>query len=110
MTTSADTTFELTRNNIIEMAMRKAGRLAKGQTADSTDLASGQLALNALIGTLQKKHGMPAWARKDYTVTLVAGQRDYTIGDGQAINTPYPLKMIQVLGKCFLWRTKSLFS
>jgi hypothetical protein len=93
MTTSADTTYELTRNTIIEAAMRKCARLAKGQSADSTDLANGMEALNAIIAEFQKVHGMPLWARKDYSVTLVASQRDYTLGSGQAIDTPFPLKM-----------------
>lgn len=93
MTTSADTTYELTRSQIIEAAMRKCGRLAKGQSADATDLSNGQQALNALIALFQKIHGMPVWARKDYSVTLVASQRDYTMGEGQTINTPFPLRI-----------------
>lgn len=96
MTTSSVTLYEITRNQIIESAMRKCGRLAKGQSADSTDLANAQLALNGLIAQLQTM-GMPLWARKDYSVTLVAGQRDYTIGDGQTIDTPFPLKMQKVV-------------
>lgn len=91
MTTSADTTYELTRSQIIEAALRKLGALAKGQSADATDLSNGQQALNAIIAEFQVKHGMPVWARKDYSITLVAGQRDYTLGEGQTINTPYPL-------------------
>lgn len=97
MTTSSDTTYELTRNQFIEAAMRKCGRLAKGQSADATDLSNGQQALNALIALFQKIHGMPLWARKDLSVTLVASQRDYTIGEGQTINTPFPLKIQQVV-------------
>lgn len=97
MTTSNDTTYELTRNQIIESAMRKGQRLAKGQSADSTDLTNGTIALNALIASLQVEHGNPLWARKDYSITLVAGQRNYTLGESQTINTPFPLKMLQVV-------------
>jgi hypothetical protein len=96
MTTSGVTVYEITRNQIIEAAMRKCGRLAKGQSADSTDLANGMLALNGVIAARQTM-GMPLWARQDYSVTLVAGQRDYTIGDGQTIDTPFPLKMQKVV-------------
>jgi hypothetical protein len=96
MATSGDTTYELTRNQFIEAAMRKCGRLAKGQSADSTDLANGMLALNSIIAEYQTL-GMALWARTDYSVTLVAGQRNYTIGDGQTINTPFPLKMQKVV-------------
>lgn len=97
MTTSLDTVYELTRNNIIEAAMRKCGRLAKGQSADSTDLANGQQALNAIVARFQSKHGMPMWARKDYSITLVSGQRNYTIGVGQTLNTDFPLRLHQVV-------------
>jgi hypothetical protein len=96
MATSSDTTYEITRNQIIEAAMRKCGRLAKGQSADSTDLSNGMLALNSIIAEYQTL-GMALWARKDYSVTLVTGQRDYTIGDGQTINTPFPQKMQKVV-------------
>lgn len=92
MATSNDTTYELTRDQIISAAMRKCGRLAKGQSPDATDLANAQIALNSLIAELQTL-GMPLWARKNLTITLVAGNRLYTIGEGQAIDTPFPLKI-----------------
>jgi hypothetical protein len=90
MATSGDSTYEITRNQIIEAAMRKCGRLAKGQSADSTDLANGMLALNSVIAEFQTL-GMSLWARTDTSVTLVAGQRDYTL------TTPFPLKMQKVV-------------
>lgn len=92
MATSNDTTNELTRNQIIEAALRKLGVLAIGQTPETEQYTNGQIALNALISAFQAL-GMHLWARKDYTVTLVASQRDYTIGVGQTINTPFPLKI-----------------
>jgi hypothetical protein len=87
MATSGDTTYELTRNQIIEAAMRKCGRLAKGQSADSTDLTNGTIALNSIIASFQKVHGMPVWARADHNITLVASQRDYTLA------SPFPIKI-----------------
>jgi len=35
------------------------------------------------------------WAIKQYNVPLVAGQRVYTIGVGEEVDTPKPLKVIQ---------------
>lgn len=96
MTTSGTTIYELSRDSIIKAAMRKVAALSKGQTPDATDLANGQEALNALVAEFQTL-GMPLWARKDYTITLVAGQRDYTIGVGQTIATPFPLRMQKVV-------------
>lgn len=92
MTVSSTTVYELTRNNIIEAALRKLGVLALGQTPETEQYTNAQLALNSTIALLQTK-GMPLWARSDYTITLVASQRDYTIGYGQTLNTPFPLKI-----------------
>jgi hypothetical protein len=90
MTTSGVSIYELSRDNIIAAAMRKCGRLAKGQSPDSTDLTNGMQALNAIIAEFQTL-GMPLWARAEYNLTMVAGQRDYTFGVGQTINTAFPL-------------------
>jgi len=93
MTTSADTTYELTRNTIIEAALRKLHRLGKGVSADATALSTGMEALNALIAEYQTL-GMHLWKRSEYGITLVASQQDYTIGVGQTINTAFPLKIL----------------
>jgi hypothetical protein len=95
MTTSNQTIFELSRDNIIAAAMRKGGVLAKGQSPDSTDLANGQQALNAIIAEFQTL-GMQLWARGDYTLTLVAGQSTYTFGVGQSVDIPFPYKILSV--------------
>lgn len=79
MSTSGSTTsFELTRDDIINSALRKIGALSKGQTADSTDLTNGAQALTALTKTLQTE-GMPLWKRTSYALTLVNGTQSYTI-------------------------------
>lgn len=94
MATSGSSTWQLTRNEFISAALRKIGVLAKGQTADAEDLLNGQEALNGIMALFQTK-GMQLWARDEYTITLVAGQADYIIGVGQAVATPFPLKLHQ---------------
>lgn len=96
MTTSGSTLFELNRNQLIEAAMRKLGVLAKGQTPDTEDYTNGTIALNAVVAELQTI-GMPLWARVQYTFPLVAAQAVYTIGVGQTLNTPFPLKLQQAV-------------
>lgn len=91
MTTSNQTIYELDRDTIVKAAMRKVGALASGQTPSSQDYADAQVSLNALVAIFQKKHGMPLWAREDYTLTLVDGTASYTFGIGQTINIPFPL-------------------
>jgi hypothetical protein len=80
MATASTTSFQLTRDGIIEAAMRKIGALAKGQSPDTDDLAIGAEALNSLI-SLFVTDGMPLWKRTEITVTLVDGQQTYTLTD-----------------------------
>lgn len=78
MATSGNTSWELTRNNIIEAALRKLGVLAEGESANSAQLTSGAEALNSLISLFQTK-GMPLWKRTTQTVTPVLSQEEYSI-------------------------------
>lgn len=96
MTTSGSTLWELNRNQLIEAALRKFQGYAKGQTPDADDYIVGTIALNAVTAELQTI-GMPLWARNEYTFPLVSGQSAYTIGVGQSINTPFPLKVQQAV-------------
>lgn len=94
MTTSGVTNTELNRDKIVKAAMRKIGALAAGQTPSTEELTNGTEALNNLVAEFQTL-GMPLWSKKLYTITMVTGQKTYTLGVGQTINTPYPLKVIQ---------------
>lgn len=91
MATSGQTIYELTRNQIIEAAMRKNGSLARGQTPATEDYTIGQIALNALIAAYQGL-GMVIWKRTDLSITPTANT-DYTIGSGQTVNSPFPLNI-----------------
>ena len=95
MATSGNTIYQKTRDEIINGALRKLWQ-AKGQVADATDTADAAEALNGLVAEFQTL-GMQLWARNEYTVTLVQDQQDYTIGVGQAVNTPYPLHLLQAI-------------
>jgi hypothetical protein len=96
MATSGSTLWQLTRNELIAAAIRKLARYDKNATPDSVDYTNGAEALNAVIAELQAI-GMPLWARNEYTFSLTAGQATYTIGVGQALNTPFPLKVSQAV-------------
>jgi hypothetical protein len=80
MSTSGNTSWELTRNDIIAAAMRKLGALAKGQAPSTDDYSDNQVALNAVINMLVTD-GMPLWKRTTQTVTPVLSQKNYTITD-----------------------------
>lgn len=94
MTTSGTTTTQMSRDTIVKAAMRKIGALAQGQAPTTEDYTNGTEALNNLVAEFQTL-GMPLWAKKELNITLVVSQRSYTIGVGQAINTAYPLKVLQ---------------
>lgn len=96
MTTSGSTLFQLSRDEIINAAYRKLLVLDIDQTANTAQLAVGTQALNAIVATFQSL-GMPLWARKELPITMVSGQRDYTIGIGQTINTAFPLHVYQAV-------------
>jgi hypothetical protein len=94
MATSGSTTWSLTRDSIIYAALRKIGTadLAGNQVTSNTTYAAE--ALNAMLKGFQVD-GMPIWAIKEYTFTMVAGTNTYNIGIGQTLATPMPLKVIQ---------------
>ena len=92
MTTSSVYSYQLTRNELITSALRKLGVLAEGQTPSTQNYADGMMALNTVIAQLRAV-GMPLWARSEYTFTPTTGT--YTIGTGQTLNTPYPVKLLQ---------------
>lgn len=92
MTTSGITIQQLSRDDIINAALRKLVVIGEGQTANATQLTTATQALNALVAEFRTL-GMSMWARKTYQLTLVTSQQDYTFGVGQAENTAYPLKI-----------------
>ena len=90
------TVYQLTANNIIKAAMRKIGALAKGQEPDTEDYTNGRMALNSLVAEYQT-YGMPLWKRTELSLTLTTGQSTYVFGVGQAVNTPFPLKVYNIV-------------
>jgi hypothetical protein len=94
MTTSNSTVFNLTRDQIINGALRILGVLSTGQTAESNQITEAAEALNIFIKALEAE-GMPLWGMVDYAVPLTAATSTYQIGLGKTINTPKPLKVVQ---------------
>jgi hypothetical protein len=94
MTTSGQTIIEMNRDSICAAALRKIGAIALGQTPSATEVTNASEALNNLVAEFQTL-GMPLWARKDSTVTMVADTTSYTLGVGQTVDIPFPLKILQ---------------
>lgn len=96
MTTSSNTTYEVTRDEIISRALRQIGALAKGQVPDTEDINNGTTALNAIVVRFATL-GMPLWKRIELPVTLTTSTT-YTINNS--------LKVAQVVLKDLLSGTQ----
>ena len=94
MSTSGTTTWSLQRDAVINGALRKLAVLSGGSAPETFEVTNAAEALNAMIKGFQAD-GMPVWAIKKYTFTTVTGTSAYSIGVGQTLNTPVPLKVLQ---------------
>lgn len=97
MATSGSTTFSLTSDQLVNAALRKISVLGDGQTPTSTQLSNSTQALNTMLCTFTAK-GMPLWVVTEYAVTPTSSST-YTMGIGQTINIPAPLKVSQSILK-----------
>lgn len=88
MATSGSTVWELTRDNIIESALRKIGVLGKGESPDSTDLENAQHALNGIIARYNTL-GMPLWKRTEKAITLVVSTTAYALTGSLKVSDVY---------------------
>lgn len=94
MTTSGQTIIEMNRTTLVAASLRKLGVLALGQVPSTEETTNATEALNNLVAEFQTL-GMPLWAQKQTTIPMVASQGQYVIGVGMAVNTPFPLKVLQ---------------
>ncbi len=88
MATSNSTVWELTRNNLIDAALRKLGVLQEGEAANSDQLTTGQTALNGVIARFNTL-GMPLWKRTQAAVTLIDATATYTLSNAIKLNEVY---------------------
>ena len=88
MTTSNSYDFTVTRDEIIKFALRKIGRLKRGFTPASEDIADGAFALNLIIQQwAEKSDGAPSmkmWLRKRLVLFLQDDQYEYHVGASAA--------------------------
>lgn len=80
MTTSADTSWELTRNQIIEAAYRKLGVPGEDNTLSTAQYNDGAQALNSIVALLNAD-GMPLWKRTTTSVVPSTTSQVYTLNN-----------------------------
>lgn len=84
MATSNTTSWELTRNDLIEAAYRKLGIPGEGNTLSSTQYEDGLEALNSVIA-LAQTDGMPLWKRLTSSQIPSTSSQVYTISNAVKI-------------------------
>ena len=98
-------TYTVTRDQIITLALRKLGVLEIGSTPDPDTVSNAAMSLNLLIKQLSTD-GHKLWKVSELIIPLIAGQTQYTLGGStstlmyDALNptvaiTDKPLKAIQ---------------
>jgi len=99
MATSGTTTFDANRDQIITSALRKVQAIAEGETASPEQINNGTFVLNTLIKAFHAD-GMPLWAIEDRAIPCSAFTNGVlTIGVGQALDIPAPLKVINAFNR-----------
>jgi hypothetical protein len=79
MALSGTNTFTVTRNDIIDSALRTLGVIGIGETPQTEDYTNCSQALNIMIKSWAKK-GWPLWTVQDLVIPMVAGVNVYPIG------------------------------
>lgn len=99
MATSGSYNFTATRDEIIRSALRKAAALGDWEEPTTDQVTEAAFLLNSVIKSYHQI-GMPVWAHRVVEIPCVHFDSDgkVTLGVGETINTPKPLKISQ----CFL--------
>jgi len=96
MSTSGSTNFTTSRDEIVTRALALLGVIpGSSVTSTSTD---AYLVLNTLVKAWMAD-GLQLWAITSYNVPLTNATNQYSIGLGQTINIPKPLKIIQAYNR-----------
>jgi hypothetical protein len=98
-------TYTITRDQVISLALRKLGVLEIGDVPDAATIANANMSLNLLIKQMSTE-GLKIWKTSELIIPLIANQTSYILGgsssalmyDTQAPTvaiTDRPLKVIQ---------------
>jgi len=97
MSVSGTTSFTVTRDQVIEAAMRGLSVLEEGAQPSATSVINASMSLNLIIKNWQKD-GIKLWTISEIALPLVASKTSYSIGPsgtGSDLTSPKPLKVIQ---------------
>lgn len=96
MAVSGTTTFTVTRDQIIESALRSLAVLEEGAQPSATTIENSSFSLNLILKKWQSE-GIKLWTVVEYVIPLVNSQTSYTIGPSATydVNADKPLRVIQ---------------
>ena len=100
-------TFTVTRDQIIQLALRKLGVLELGDTPDAASIANASLALNLFVKQMSTE-GLKLWKNQELVIPMTNNVTTYTLGGPNSVamydsfdtgfTTPItdkPLKLLQ---------------
>lgn len=79
MAVTGTNTFSVSRNDVINSALRTLGVIGLGETATSEDFTNCSQALNIMIKSWAKK-GWPLWTQETLAIPMIPTVRQYPIG------------------------------
>lgn len=81
MATSGSVDFSISRNEIIEAALRLVGSKRRGVTLEAEEINNASEALNMMVKAWQAQ-GLHLWKIKELTVFLQKSSQNYSLGSG----------------------------
>ena len=83
MATSSSTNFTLNRDELIRSSFEDVGVAVSGEPLATGDINKANVALNMMLKAFQQ-YGLHLWKRKTVSITFVASQASYTLGQKAA--------------------------
>ena len=87
MATSGTYSFTMTRDDIINAALRLTTRFSADDVIPPGDIANCAQSLNILCKEMVTE-GLPLWCVKDYAIPMVAGQATYNLSTATGMTLP----------------------
>lgn len=87
-------TFTITANQVINGALQQLGVLAKGESADATDLADCLIYLQSML-KFWNTQGKKAWLYQTIQFSCVPNKASYSIGNGADLAFDRPIAITQ---------------
>lgn len=90
-----------TARDLIQAALEELGVYAPGETLTEADASRGLWVLNAMLDSWSNEN-LFCYAIQEFTVPLVIGQNQYSIGPSGQVNGVRPLRAITGLGAAYV--------